>query len=306
MHHMHDRALRWLPGMDVNLLVALDALLREGHVTRAARRVGLSQSAMSHALARLRVLLDDPLLVRGSRGMLLTPRAERMARPLAEALMALDGAVGPPAPFDASTIERELTLAAIDFAQLVFVAPLMELLAREAPGLSLVVVPPAEPIERALVSGAVDLALGLARPGFSLRQEELSSERFVCVVRKNHPAARRARLRLRDYARLPHVVVSPRGRVPGAADAALRARGLERRVVLTVPHALTAALFVARSDAVLTIAERVAASALRALPLRVLEPPLELSPFRVTMQWHPRLDGDPVHAFVRGKLASIA
>jgi DNA-binding transcriptional LysR family regulator len=293
-----------LPGLDLNLLVALDALLREAHVTRAARRIGLSQSAMSHALSRLRLLFDDPLLVRAGRSMTLTARAQQIAAPLAEALSALDGVIGPPAPFEPAAVERELRIAAIDYAQLVLLPPLVADLARRAPGLTLSVLPPAEPLERALADGSFDLAIGLARPPAGMHQERLLEERFVCVVRRRHPIG--ARLGLRDYARFPHVLVSPRGRVPGAVDPALHERGLVRRVVLVSPQTLSAGLVVARSDAILTIAERVARIALQGLPVRILKPPIALAPFTVTMLWHPRLDTDPVHGFVRERLLGAA
>lgn len=310
MHHVHygrvmaDSRLRWLPGVDANLLVALDALLREGHVTRAARRVGLSQSAMSHALARLRAVFDDPLLVRTARGMTLTPRAQALAQRLGPALAELDAVLGPPEPFEPRALEREFRIAAIDFAQLVLIPPLLAALARAAPRVELVVLPPAEPVERALADGAVDLAIGLHRDAPALEQRQLLTERFVCVVRTG--GGSRSRMTLKRFSELPHVLVSPRGRVPGAVDAALRRRSGARRVALTVPNTLAAALVVAESDAVLTVAERVARLALRGLPVRLFTPPIALAPFRVTMLWHPRLGADPAHTFLREMLATVA
>jgi DNA-binding transcriptional LysR family regulator len=294
-----------LAAIDVNLLVALDALLREAHVTRAAARVGLSQSAMSHALTRLRDLLDDPILVRRGTAMTLTARARDIAAPLAEALGSLERSLGPPPAFDPSRLRREFRIAAIDFGQLVLVPPLSMALARDAPEVTLTVFAPAEPIARALVDGTVDLAIGLSRDAPSLNQRDLLEERFVCVVRRGHPGVRQ-RLTAKRLSRLPHALVSPRGRTSGAVDVALGKAGLSRRVVLTAPHMLTAALAVARSDMVLTVAERVARIALRGLPLAILEPPLALSPFRVTMLWHARHDTDAGHTFLRDRLVEIA
>jgi DNA-binding transcriptional LysR family regulator len=279
-------------------------LLREAHVTRAAQRIGLSQSAMSHALARLRQVMGDPLLVRTARGMTLTPRAQAVAERLASALGELDAVLGPPAAFEPKELEREIRIAAIDFAQLVLIPPLVAELAKRAPGVTLVVVPPVEPVERALADGSVDLAIGLRRDAPTLEQRELLVERFVCVVRRRRGAE--GRLGLGPFSRRPHVLISPRGRVPGAVDAALRRRNRSRRVTLTVPHTLAAALVVAESDAVLTVAERVARIALRGLPVRIVEPPIALEPFRVSMLWHPRLDADPAHAFLRETLADVA
>jgi DNA-binding transcriptional LysR family regulator len=294
-----------LATIDVNLLVALDALLEECHVSRAALRVGLSQSAMSHALTRLRSLLDDPLLVRSGRAMTLTPRARAMARPLAEALAALERAVVPAPQFDPKNLERDFRLAAIDFAELVLVPRLSADLLLEAPSAGLTIVSPVEPVARAVADGSVDIAVGLARDAPGLRQQLLLEERFVCVARRGHPATKQ-KLTPRRFAALHHALVSPRGRSWGAVDAALRELGLSRRVALTAPHALTAALVVARTDLVLTIAERVARIALRGLPLVSLEPPVGLKPFALTMLWHPRNDADPGHAFVRESLARVA
>jgi DNA-binding transcriptional LysR family regulator len=295
--------LRFLPGMDANLLVALDALLSEAHVTRAARRVGLSQSAMSHALGRLRDLFGDPLLVRTARGMKLTERARSLAAPLAHALRELDGVLGKPMPFDPAGVEREFRVAAIDFAQLVLIPPLLSQLRRSAPGYRLSVLPMSESFERGIRNDAYDLAIGLHVPALELTQEDLLSERFVCVVRRGR---RIGRLTVDKLAELPHVLVSPRGRIPGMLDAPLNERGLSRTVVLTVPHALAGALAVVDSDAVMTISERVAKVALRGLPVRVLDPPLPLRRFRVSMAWHPRFDSEPAHAFLRDMLKAVA
>ena len=223
-----------LAAIDLNQLVALDALLAEESITRAARRVGLSQPAMSHTLARLRGVFGDPLLVRAGRRMMLTPRALELAEPLAQALAGLERAIGRPDPFDPRLARRVVRVAAMDFVQLVLLPPLCAALLREAPGVEVVAVPPPEPPDRALVEGELDLAIGLARDAPGLRQRELLRERFVCVVRKGHPGVGRE-LTVRRFARLSHALVSPRGLAVGAVDAALAKRGLTRRVVVTLP-----------------------------------------------------------------------
>lgn len=294
-----------LAGMDLNQLVALDALLAEGSVTAAARRIGLSQPAMSHALARLRAALGDPLLVRAGRRMQLTSRARELAEPIAEALGSIERALAGRGAFDPAQARSTLRIAAIDFALLVLVPPLCAALARDAPGLEVVIEPPVEPVERTLAEGRIDLAIGLARDAPGMSQRELLRERFVCVVRRGHPDAPRG-LSLQRFVKLSHAIVSPRGRVSGAVDRALAERGLSRRVVLTVPSFHAAALAVAGSDLVLTVSERVARTAPRRGPLRMLKPPLSLERFRVTMLWHARLDADPMHAWVRERLLEIA
>jgi DNA-binding transcriptional LysR family regulator len=294
-----------LAAIDLNQLVALDALLAEASVTRAARRVGLSQPAMSHALARLRGMVGDPLLVRAGRRMQLTPRARELAEPLADALGALDRALGGPGAFDPAQARRSVRMAAIDFAQLVLLPPLSAGLVREAPGVDLVAVSASEGIDRALTEGTIDLALVLGRDAPGLMQRELLRERFVCVVRRGHPDVGRG-LTLQRFAKLPHALISPRGLAAGAVDTALAQRGLSRRIALTVPSFHAAALAVARSDLVLTVSERVARTAPRRGPLRMFRPPVPLDPFVVTMLWHARLDADPLHGWLRERVAAVA
>ena len=294
-----------LSGIDLNQLLALDALLREGSVTRAARRVGLSQPAMSHALARLRVQFADPLLVRAGKRMQPTPRARALAAPLRDALARLESALGEPAPFHPERAEGTLRIAAVDFSMLVLVPALCAVLAREAPGITVSVVAPVEQLDRALVDGETDLHLGLRRPAEGLFQRDLLTERFVCVVRRDHPEVGRS-LNLRQFTRLPHALISPHGTKTGAVDVALARRGLSRRVQVVMPNFHAAALLVARSDMVLTVSERVARTAPRRGPLRILRPPLPLDGFTVTMRWHARTDADPLHAWVRQRLLAIA
>ena len=294
-----------LAAVDLNLLVALDALLAERNVTRAARRVGLSQSAMSHTLVRLRRLLEDPILVRAAGEMVPTARAAELAAPIRESLERIERALDAPEPFDPRTAKRSFTVAAVDFAQLVLVAPLGARLSREAPGIELVVGSPPDDVDRALASGAVDLSLALARGPGSPHEVELLRERFVCVVRRDHPRVRKS-LTKKQLTELPHVMISPRGRGAGAVDRALEREGLARRVPFIVPHFLGAALAVARSELVLTVAERVARTFAGALPIRLLDPPVPVEGFRVAQAWHARQDDDPAHAWLRRTIQAIA
>lgn len=301
-----------LEGVDLNLLLVLDALVSEESVTRAASRVGLSQPAMSHALARLRVLLDDRVLVRAGQRMRASAKAKSMARSVREGLGAFERALWGESAFDLATTERSIRIATADFGQLVVVPPLVAEVARAAPGVDLEVTTLASGIDRALVDGDVDLTLdvGPARRPYTRRARgvlstRLLEERFVCVLRRRHPDADLRRLTLARYAALPHVIVSPRGRVFGAGDAALAERGLRRHVLLTVPSFLAAANAVLGSDAVLTVAERAA----RTLPSRsfvVVEPPIALEGFALHLRWHERQDADPFHAWLREAIVRVA
>lgn len=295
MNNAHEAPLA---GVDLNLLVVLDALLAEGHVTRAARRVGLSQSATSHALTRLRSLLDDPILVRTGAGMVPTDRAEALREPVREALALLARALRPPAAFDPASARGRVTVSAVDFAQSALVPALVARLAEAAPGVDLVMAPyPADPT-RALSQGEIDLCVGLERELPQLHQEPLWSEPFTCVVRRGHPCLR-GRMTVERYAALDHAMVSPRAMARGFVDRGLRERGLRRRVRLVVPHFLGAVLAVTESDLVLTIAASIARRFVTAFPIALFDPPLPVEPFTLTMAWHTRQEADPLLAWLR-------
>jgi DNA-binding transcriptional LysR family regulator len=295
-----------LAGIDLNLMVVLDALLAERSVTRAARRVGLSQSGLSHALARLRALTGDPLVVRTARELSPTPRARELHAPIRAALEQIEAVLRPPAALDPRKIDRALRIAAVDFAQMVVVPALLDRLRREAPGVDLVVTPYPEEVTRPLAAGELDLALGLSRRLPHLHQRELLRDRFVCLVRRGHPCLSR-KMTPALFAELAHAIVTPRGLARGTVDRALKKRRLRRRVVLTVPHFLAAAAAVVGSDLVVTVARRVAESPLVAdLPLVAFDPPVALEPIALTAAWHERHEGDAVHRWARERLAEIA
>jgi DNA-binding transcriptional LysR family regulator len=261
---------------------------------------------MSHALARLRALTGDPLVVRTARELVPTPRARALHAPVRAALEQIDRALSPPERFDPRGVTRAVRVAAVDFAQMVLVPPLVDRLQRDAPGIDLVVSPYPEDVTRPLAAGDLDLAVGLSRRLPHLHQRELLRDRFVCLVRRAHPCLRE-RMTAARFAALRHVIVSPRGAPRGVVDRALRKRRLSRRVVLTVPHFLAAAAAVSGSDMVLTVAGRVAKSPLAAaLRLVPFDPPLPLDPLALTVAWHERHDADPLHAWLRDRLADVA
>lgn len=297
-----------LSGLDLNLLVTLDALLEERNVTRAARRVGLSQSAMSHALARLRDLLGDPILVRSGRGMLPTPRAEAVGRPLREALGSIERTLRAPPAFDPSSAEKAFRLWGGDFAEMVLLPPLLARLASAAPGLDLAFMPTIEGVRPSLSRGEIDLAFAPVRTvdrGPGVQEEALFEERFVSIVRAGHPLAR-GKLTPARFAEARHAFIAPRGRPGGAVDDALGRLGLRRRVVLMLPHFVVAPHVVAASDLMLTLPERMARILAAQLPIVVLETPLDLPTFTVSMIWHERSDADPAHTWLRAEVRALA
>lgn len=295
MHSVH------LAEIDLNLLPVLAVLLETRHVTRAALRLGLTQSATSHALARLRAHFRDPLLVRGAGGLIPTARAQALAAPLAETLAGMAQLVQPPGPFDASHAVRTFRLSAADYLEIELAPKLLERARREAPGIELWFRATGDGPVEALSNGELDLLIAPARPELEragLRTRQLFEDGFVSLVRPGHPSLRR-RWTPESFAALPHAFVAPRGRPGGAVDVALEALGLRRKVVFATPHFLVAPLVVANSDLVLTIPRRVAATLADQLGLVQVEPPVKLPTFTVSLFWHERVQADPGHAWLR-------
>jgi len=291
---------------NLNLLVALAALIEEANVTRAAARVGVTQSAMSHSLRELRALLGDQLLVRGPRGMLLTPRAEALRGPLRRGLGELERVVAGKVGWSPATEARVFRIGAGDYLSVRLVPPLLERLGREAPGVDLDVRAADLPRSAALLeSGELDVLTGLGTgdlPG--LRRRALISDRFACLVRAGHPQLR-GRLDLDLYCRLPHVLISPRGDSGSVVDSALEQLGRRRRVALRVPYFLVAPLVVARSDMILTAPAHLARELAAHYPLQLLPAPLELPGFTLHLIWHERFDDDPAHRWLRDTMVAV-
>jgi len=295
MYIVHDRILT---GIDLNLLPVLRALLAERHVTRAARRVGLSQSATSHALARLRQLLGDPLLVRSGRALVVTPRAARLLPALEHSLAAIERVVTSEPEFDPSNSQRTFTLGMADYLQALIAGALVRELAQHAPGVDLSIV--VFPNLRELVeSGGLDLALSLVEPEHAGEaQESLFDEDYLCMVRRDHPRLKRA-LSLELYLAQRHVVVAPTGTPGSLVDDLLVQRGLRRRIALRVTNFLIAPVVVCQTDLVSILPARLARQFAKTYPLRLLRPPLDLPKFSFGMFWHTRYEHDPAHRWLR-------
>ncbi len=302
MHGMH------LEEMDMNLLLVLDALLATRSVTAAAGRLRLSQSATSHALARLRSLLGDALLVRGKGGLVPTSRAEQMAPGVRAAIAGLREAIAGPARFDPATAKRELVVGGADYSALVTFPPLLASLAELAPGIDVTMRSTgADPIVE-LLHGECDVAFAPVaptndKPGIHARA--LFDDRFVCIVRKDHPSLAR-RWTPESFAKLRHAFIAPRGRPGGAVDDALATAGLKRRVAVMLPQFLAAPFIVAQTDLVLTLPERVAMTFASSLPLAIVPPPLQVPGFTMAMLWHERTHDDPAHRWLRERILEVS
>ena len=289
--------------IDLNLLAVLDVVLDERNVRRAATRLGITPSAVSHALRRLRELTGDPLVVRTAQGVVPTARAERLAAPLGKALFELRSVLADETESNPATLRRSFAISSADLAQFVLLPQLFGSLAQQAPHVRIVVRPPRGDLFDSLARGTLDLAFGIfeqAPEGF--RYQALFHEDFLCVVRRDHPAARRP-LTLERYLALSHVSIAPRGSDGSIVDSALGKLGQRRTVALVVPHFLVAPYIVAQTDMALMLPARVARHFAEHLPLKLLPPPLLLSGFTIGQLWHDRAHRDPAHKWLRKLIA---
>jgi DNA-binding transcriptional LysR family regulator len=277
-----------LESFDLNLLRVLDALLSARSVSGAARRLELSQPATSAALARLRKVLGDPVLVRNGNRMVATPLAEELRPRVARILEDIGGAFSAAAKFDPATTERRFRIGANDYAALVLLAPLARRFRQLAPRATLEILHCDASPDSGLVTRELDLVVA---DRWSLRgvrdQETLFHESFVSIVRADHPRISR-RPTLEKFLEEDHALISPQGVSPGVLDHALEARGRSRRVALTVPHYLVAPVIVAHTDLIMTLPRRVADYFTGAQGLRAFAPPVALQGFDVVMAFHPR------------------
>ncbi|QEY72980.1 LysR family transcriptional regulator [Pseudomonas denitrificans (nom. rej.)] len=300
MHSIHD-----LRRIDLNLLVILDALLDECHVSRAAERLAMTQPAVSHALNRLRDLLDDPLLVRAGNQMQLTRRAFELAEPLREILGGVRRLVLGD-DFDPASAEMELRLGMSDYGAWVVLPALLPLLRREAPGIHLDVRQASRVgMAEQVASGELDGALGVfPMLPEGLRMQQLFEERFVCLCSRE-TLGERQRLDLDDYLAAPHLRVALQQSPAEEIDSHLEKLGRRRQVAATVPHFSVAPSLLAGTDLVLTIAARMLPDDLENCGLASFEPPLKLAPFDFVQIWSEASEDDPARRWLRGKLAEV-
>ncbi|MBI3791102.1 MAG: LysR family transcriptional regulator [Gemmatimonadetes bacterium] len=284
---------------DLNLLVTLDVLLQEGSVARAARRLELSASAMSRALARVRAVTGDPLLVRAGRGLVPTPRARELRERVRQLVQESAAVLRPDREVDLARLARTFTLRTSEGFVENFGPAILRLVRREAPGVRLRFVPKADKEGTALREGIVDLETGVIEPTTSpeLRAQALFHDRYVGVVRAGHPLAR-GRVTPARYAAGLHISVSRRGLDDDPIDAALAPLGLTRVIVVAILGGFASALALARaSDLIASVPER-HTGALRA-GMHTFALPFPSREITVSLLWHPRLDADPAHRWLR-------
>lgn len=312
MTTIHDMNLQ---SIDLNLLVILEALVEECNVTRAAKRVGLSQPAMSNALARLRRTFDDPLLVRTAEGMIPTPAAQALIIPVRQALAQLREALEEKAIFDPTATERTFHLLTSDYAEITLVAPLLQTLQtlRVNEGLiKLRIQRPRsvfEPPSTSSLADSFDLAVGFYPDALALdarlHSALLWEEQNVCIVSAKHPTIK-GKLSLKQFAEAEHVALFYKPQGPGVVDTLLAQKGHTRKITVQSPHFASLPFIVSGTNLIATVPERMAKQFARLVKLQVLPVPLDLPAFRLTLLWHQRHHSDPAHRWLRQTLIETA
>lgn len=296
-------------GIDLNLLVAFDALMDECNVTRAAARVGVSQPAMSAALSRLRTLFGDPLFLRSAEGLLPTARAREIVGPVSQALRQIKTALVQEPDFEPEQASLVFNLGLSDYPAFVLLPALVRELARAAPGISLSVhaINNRDSAVDMLDAGTIDAAVGVP-PTHAERRiltRPVLRDEFVTIVRRDNPAAKRS-MGLKAFLALPHVLVSPEGDRHGLVDEALAGLGKRRTLALTLPQMFAAPAVVAQTDTTATVMKRVALKSPALRKLVLFPPPVALPEVVFDLIWHRRNDAHQVQQWLRELIASLA
>jgi DNA-binding transcriptional LysR family regulator len=294
-----------LKDIDLNLLLVFDRMLAEKRVSAVAASLGLSQPAISNALARLRKLLGDELFLRTARGMEPTPFALQLAEPVAYAMGALHTALNQQVVFDPATSTRGFTLAMTDIGEIYFTPRLMEVLADKAPGVAISTLRnnTATNLREELEAGHVDIAIGLLpQLKAGVFQRRLFLQRYVCLFSKEHPLARKRSVSLKDFGAADHVQVQAAGTGHGKADDVMAAQGIQRRIRLRVPHFVAIGHILRSSDMIATVPERLAQSIAEPFGLVWRPHPVALPQIAINLFWHAKVHRDPGNQWLRGLL----
>ncbi|MFC3680938.1 LysR family transcriptional regulator [Bacterioplanoides pacificum] len=306
-----------LDRIDLNLLVYLDVLLREGSVTKAAQQLGITQPAMSNGLRRLRELFSDPILVRTSDGMTPTERAQELQPMIRKALGELEAALQPLEDFDALDSHRVFRIMVSDYAESTLVPELVKRLRHDAPDVILDVLTPSDVTFKDVEAGKVDMAINrFDEMPQSFHQMTLWQDDFVCLVNPNHPLV--DRFDLDAYLASKHIWVSKTGMGAGVGidpekivrlgwvDHALSKLGHKRKISVFTRHYQMPALLAHNNDLVATLPRRVAEMQAEAASLQVKEPPFSIPPFELKMAWSPLLQHHQAHRWLRRTIVDVA
>ena len=292
--------------VDLNLLIVFDAVMREKHVTKAAKRIGMTQPAVSNALNRLRHIAKDDLFIRSPDGVVPTSRALELGPPIRQAISLVENAFDPTS-FDPKNANDEFNIAISNYTASILFPRLAELLEKEAPNINV----------RSKQLGDVDLLreLEAANIDFIIAGQQLQEtdnfisqplydEDFVCVMRKDHPLAKKKQISVKEFAQSKHLMVATTGKAFGFVDYLLEAKGLKRRVAMTVNQFLVAPAIIRKSNMILTVSRRVS-ERFRLDKVKVCPLPLFTNPLRLKLIWHKRSDTSPGNIWIREKMINI-
>ncbi len=294
-----------LGGIDLNLLPVFEAVYRERNLTRAGEHLGLTQSAVSHALGRLRKLLGDSLFVRTGGEMAPTPRSVAIYASLEPSLAGIRTLLEEPAPFDPATAKKNIRLSMSDYCEMVILPPLMHHLSREAPGIRIEISPmPSDKTQVGLETGEFELAVGHREVGPGIFRRHLFDDDFQCMVHNSHPVIT-GTLSLDDYLAQPHAIFSPRAKGDVIIEKTLSRMGYQRNVALRVPHILIIPKILETTGMIVTLPRRLAYAFENISAFRLFAPPIDLPALSIMLYWHERMNGDPANRWLRKTIAEL-
>jgi DNA-binding transcriptional LysR family regulator len=289
--------------LDLNLLIALDVLITEASVTKAAEKLNMSQSAMSHALKRLRTILNDDILIRTSREMEVTPYARQISDRVRQILIEIQSTLLEQETFDPTTTNETFKIATSDYVEATIGANLLQQLNAQAPGMRIRISNlDKETVMDALDDNRLDLVINAKLPLKSWHvEQDLYREEFVCVVKEDNSLTE---LSVADYVKRSHILVSMRDDFQGKADEILKLQQQSRRVVWSTSHFMAVPLLIANSNYVALLPKRMAQQCAKAMNLRLLPPPIAMKSFTVSLVWHQRNTNNPQHQWLRQQIVN--
>ena len=291
--------------LDLNLLLALDVLIEEASVTKAAEKLNMSQSSMSYSLKRLRSLLDDPILIRTSRDMEVTPYAREVSVSIRQVLTDIQNTLLENDPFNPTTASADFRIATSDYVEATVGGDLLHNLTTHAPGIRIRI----SSIDRGAVLDAlddrhIDLFIGADLPNKNWHvKQALYQEEFVCIVRDDCPTTA---ISLEEYLERSHILVSLRDDFHGVIDQILARQQLARTVIWSTAHFMAVPFLVINSDCIALLPKRMAQKCAQSMGLKLLPPPIDVSQFTISMFWHQRNNNLPQHQWLRNQLVEAA
>jgi len=298
-----------LRNFDLNLLHAFKLLMEERSVSRAAKKMFISQPAMSHILQRLRNQLDDPLLVKTTAGMQPTVRAEELLEPVKTVLNEIQQLIRSPGKFSPMSSQRRFLIATSDYVEFTLLPRFIELINKSGPNIEIHV---RQPINNQQITSIyeedIDIVIGfdavLKLPSY-FRREKLFSDKIVCITRQEHQSIIGNEVSFEQFISSRHMLISPTGTGKGLIDDYLAARGMARKISLVIPNFLAAPWILANTDLLLSLPLRIAQQFIRLAPLKILPIPIDLPIYNLVMIWHPRQEKEPDHQWLRSEILNL-